>query len=498
MPASRSLKHVLLTHELALFLLVVLTGLLAGVSAYYWQETSRQSLRITRMTNAAQEIRTNLFRQVKEISWARLLRDASAAGVYTRFSREIDRHFNVLRQSTESRAEDEAVQALQKSYRRLQLDMNRIFVDPYPAAEVAPIRLLDPAYERGLVGGFELDYDSLATLLGRTTRRLVDREQLWTGIAMWGISVPFVLAVLLLGLMRHRIQGGFVRPVAALTTGAREMSAGRLDVRVPEEGVTELCELAKAFNHMAQELERSREALVESERAAALGALVPVVAHNIRNPLASIRATAQLLDENTDAEEQIEIRQMLIETVDRLGRWVSALVSYLHPLKPAPMLMSPTAMFDAAATLLAPRLDARDVEIVRTVWDADPQVPVDVDLMEQAIYGLLSNAVDASPEGGRIEISCRVEGDWLRLGIRDLGPGMPFRPEPGGLEPGPTTKRMGTGLGIPVAFKVCKAHGWNITFEAAAGGGTEVVIRAPLAAPVWPVETISAGRENAA
>ena len=315
---------------------------------------------------------------------------------------------------------------------------------------------------------------------------------------MWGISVPFALAVLLLALMRYRIQGGFVHPVAALTAGAREMSAGRLDVRVPEEGVTELCELAKAFNHMAQELERSREALVESERAAALGALVPVVAHNIRNPLASIRATAQLLDEHTDAEERLEIRQLLIETVDRLGRWVSSLVSYLHPLKPAPVPVSPTAMFEAAATLLAPRLEERGIRLVRADWDTATRVAVDVDLMEQAIYGLMSNAVDASPQGGTLTLSCRREGEQLRLGIRDQGPGMPFRPEPGGLEPGPTTKRMGTGLGIPVAFKVCKAHGWGIAFESAAGGGTEVVIRAPLTAAACPVDPMGVDEEDAA
>jgi len=489
MPASRSLKQVLLTHELALCLLVVLTGLLAGVSAYYWQETSRQSLRIARMTNAAQEIRTHLFRQVKEVSWARLLRDADAAGVYNRFSREIDRHFNVLRQSTESRDEDVAVQGLQKSYRRLQLDMNKIFVDTYPATQVAPIRLLDPAYERSLVAGFEADYDRLATILGRTTREIGERERLWTRIAMWGISVPMTLAVLLLALMRYRIQGGFVRPVAALTAGARHMSAGDLGVSIPEEGVTELAELAKGFNHMARELARSREALVESERAAALGALVPVVAHNIRNPLASIRATAQLLDEHTDPDERIEIRQLLIETVDRLGRWVSSLVSYLHPLKPAPVIASPTALFEAAEVLLAPRLEERRMRVVHTDWDAAPRVAIDIDLMEQALYGLMSNAVDASPDGGVLELSCRVEGDRLRLGIRDHGPGMPFKPEPGGLEPGPTTKRMGTGLGIPVAFKVCKAHGWTIGFEGAPGGGTEVVIRAPLTAPACSLDT---------
>lgn len=489
MPATRSLKQVLLTHELALCLTVVLTAAMAGASVYFWHETSRQSLRITRMVGAAQEIRTRLFRQVKEVSWARLLQDADAALVYTRFSREIDRHFNVLRQSSESRSEDLAVQELQSAYRRLQADMNLIFVESYPARKVAPIKLLDPAYERTLVGDFEARYESLTQVLDSNTRELTRREQRWTQFAVFGLTLPMLVAVLLLWLTRRRIHVGFVRPVAQLMDGARQMSQGRLEAKVPEEGVMELAELAQAFNHMASELARSREALVEGERAAALGALVPVVAHNIRNPLASIRATAQLLDDDTDAEERREIRQALIETVDRLGRWVSALVSYLHPLKPAPVWVNPTGMLVASVGLLAARLEAKQVTVEYGVWDTESLVAVDVDLMEQAIYGLLSNALDASPAGSVLTLSCSVQGDELLLRIRDQGSGMPFQPAPRGLSPGPTTKRMGTGLGIPVAFKVCKAHGWRLSFQPADGGGTVVEMAAPLTAPVCDINS---------
>lgn len=484
MPPSRSLKQVLLTHELALCLMVLLTALLAGASVYFWQETSHQSLRITRMSTAAQEIRTRLFRQVKEVSWARLLADADAASVYTRFSREIDRHFNTLRQSSESHEEDLAVQALQKTYRRLQVDMNKIFIDPYPARQVAPIKLLDPAYERTLVAGFEASFEALLEVLARGTAELDRREHQWTRIAMFGIAIPMTLAVLLLWLTRSRIQQGFVKPVAALMDGTRAMSQGRLEVQVPEDGVMEIAELARTVNHMARELARSREALVESERAAALGALVPVVAHNIRNPLASIRATAQLLDEHADAADLREIRQSQIETVDRLGRWVSALVSYLHPLKPVPAVSNPASMFAAALGLLAPRLEEKHLQVRYGDWDTTTTVAVDADLMEQALYGLLSNAADASPVGASLELSCRVEQEALVMRIRDHGPGMPFQPEPGGLAPGPTTKRMGTGLGIPIAFKVCKAHGWQLGFLPAEGGGTVIEITAPLANPV--------------
>ncbi len=99
--------------------------------------------------------------------------------------------------------------------------------------------------------------------------------------------------------------------------------------------------------------------------------------------------------------------------------------------------------------------------------------------MEQALYGLLSNAVDASPEGGVLTVGAAARGASLEIIVADQGPGMPFLPEPRGLKPGPSTKRFGTGLGIPVAYKVCRAHGWQLEFKRNEPSGTRVVITAP-------------------
>jgi signal transduction histidine kinase len=94
--------------------------------------------------------------------------------------------------------------------------------------------------------------------------------------------------------------------------------------------------------------------------------------------------------------------------------------------------------------------------------------------MEQALYGLLLNAIDASPPGGTVSVGAAREADGLRLRIADDGPGMAFEPQPSGLRPGPSTKRSGTGLGIPFAHKVCQAHGWGLAFAKRPTGGTEV------------------------
>jgi signal transduction histidine kinase len=231
---------------------------------------------------------------------------------------------------------------------------------------------------------------------------------------------------------------------------------------------------------MASDLNASRDALVESERQAALGSLVPVVAHNIRNPLASIRAGAQLIDAGDDRDELHQTRDEIIESVDRLERWVSALLSYLHPLQPHLADTSLAVVVDGALAPLKPKLDDKSIRIERRGWQHSPSCSVDSDLLEQAIYGLLNNAVDASPAESSIALAVRADRDTAVLTIDDHGPGIAFDPNPHDLTPGPSTKRFGTGLGIPFAFKICQAHGGQIEINPRASGGTRALLRLPL------------------
>ncbi len=98
--------------------------------------------------------------------------------------------------------------------------------------------------------------------------------------------------------------------------------------------------------------------------------------------------------------------------------------------------------------------------------------------MEQALYGLLNNAVEASAPGATLYLSVTENDGEVRLALRDTGGGIPFQPEPSELTPGPSTKRFGTGLGIPIAFKICHTHGFRLEFNVEPGLGTEVLIHA--------------------
>ncbi|HEX2201041.1 MAG TPA: ATP-binding protein [Gammaproteobacteria bacterium] len=476
----RSLKSLLLTYELAFLFLVMVTSGLSGIWAYRWQQISVESVRLTGLLATAQRIRSDLFRQIKEVTLARLMEEPQALDLYAEYSRQIDRRFNMLRRRTASREDELAIQAMQRAYRVIQQDMNKIFTNPYLINRVVRLRILDPRYEQELVGEFEQAFQIFEALLAKQQRELEETVERSTQGLLVLLPILIVLAMALLVLSRLSLQRGFVRPMATVMLGARRISEGQLDHKIPVQGTEEMANLAQAINRMAIELARQRDALVESEKQAALGALMPVVAHNIRNPLASIRATAQLLDHADHPEEFREIKQAVVDTVDRLGRWVSALLSYLNPLKPYRITAPISSIVSNALRLLQPKLEAKGIHVVQADCAEEPEVSVDVDLMEQALYGLLLNAVDASPSGGRLTIAVKQGADHYTLSIEDQGPGLPFQPMPGSLSPGPSTKRFGTGLGIPFAFKVCNAHGWKLTFNPGEGGGARVAMDIPV------------------
>lgn len=477
----KSLKNLLFIHEVAFLFLVAVLGLIGGLSAYFWQETSSESVRINNLGYLNEQIRGELFKQIQTMIRARVMQEAEAVKRYADYSRRIDRRFSDMRTMAVNEKEAGAIEDLQAAYRVLQRDMNNIFRDPY-VTHAARINMLNPRFAEHMIGNYEREYTAFSLLLEEMQQQIDTTIERWVQLAPYLIPIPILLAIVLLLFSRHILKQGFVQPMAEIMEGARIISSGRLEHQLPADGVEEISELARAINQMARDLAASRDALIESERQAALGALVPVVAHNIRNPLASIRATAQVLDGSESTQELQESKQAILDTIDRLGRWVNALVSYLHPLKPRLRQVMATALFDGALAPLKAKIEDKQLTVERQHWDNDRMVAADPDLMEQALYGLIANAIEASPENSTLTLGIEpLDADnRVRLRILDSGPGLPFDPKPNDLEPGPTTKRFGTGLGIPIAFKICQSHGWRLEFNVLPGRGTEILITAPV------------------
>lgn len=475
-----SLRNLLITHEITFLLLVTATGLLGGLPAYFWQRHSVESVRLNSLIYVNEQIRGDLFRQIQEAIRARLLEEPQALESYGEYSRRIDDHFTRLRKNARTDEENLAIEELQASYRAIQKDMNKIFTDPYMASRQVRMKILDPGFAQSMFGRFEDEYQTMNSLLTREYDELAQVLERWTSYAPVLLPIPLLLAFLLVLYARYILNRDFVKPMSRVISGARTISRGKLEQQLPETGVEEVSQLARTINTMARDLDESHQALVESEKQAALGALVPVVAHNIRNPLASIRATAQVIDNAEDEEDLQESKQAILDTIDRLGRWVNALVSYLHPLKPNYRLVYAHEMVDAALSLLMAKLTEKNIEIKKQGWKERLRLNADPDLMEQALFALIANAIDASPRDAIITISLVPRGQNLEIHIQDQGPGLPFEPKSNNLVPGPSTKRFGTGLGMPIAFKICQRHGWNLNFKTVSGKGTTAIITAPI------------------
>jgi signal transduction histidine kinase len=476
----RSLKSLLLAYQSSFLFLVIITGAIGGLWAYFWQQTSHESVRINALLFEAQQVRGDLYRQLKEITRASAIGDPAALNQYWRRLYLIDQHFYKLQQYAEVPAEVRAIQAMQRAHGLMQAEMNKFLAAPM--TDAVRVRLTDPAYEQWMLGKFEHAFFDFSKLMGHKRRALELTLTYWTRLAPVLIPVPILLAVALLIFSHRSLQRGFVGPMRAVASGSQQISQGHLDYRIPVQGVEEVLLLARSINEMAHDLAASREALIESEKQTALGALVPVVAHNIRNPLACIRATAQVMDHVDDPDDLREARLEIIDTVDRLERWIKSLLSYLHPLKPRKTKEALASVVEGALAPLKAKLEARGLRILRTDWQRDKELYLDVDLLEQAIYGLINNAVEASPQDGQIEFTMESSKEDLALIIDDQGPGMLMDPKPKGLSPVPSSKRYGTGLGIPFASKVVQAHGGKLAFERSPSGGTRVRMSLPIRA----------------
>ncbi len=477
---QNSLRKLLLIQEVAFLLLLAVTGLLGGLSAYFWQQNSAESVRLSDLSYVTEQIRSELFQQIQAAIRARLLEEVRSLELYGEYSQRIDKNFNKLRRNAISREENSAIQDLHVSYREIQKDMNAIFADPYSISLQTRMKILDPRFADRMIGRFEGKYLKLKSMLAHEHNDLNRKLEIWSQYAPVIIIIPLLLAIFLVIYARTTFRREFLKPISEIIAGARLISVGHLESKLQESGVEEVKDLARAMNKMASDLEISQTALVESEKQAALGALVPVVAHNIRNPLASIRATAQMLDDADDKDDLEESKNAIIDTTDRLSRWVNALVSYLHPLKPNYRLVFASEMLNAAIALLSPKIKEKNIQVDKVGWENDLRLNVDPDLMEQAIYALMANAIDASPKDARLVVELHRIDSELELSIHDQGSGLPFDPKPNQLTPGPSTKSFGTGLGIPIAFKICQKHGWNLTFNSSEASGTKVMITAPI------------------
>ncbi|HEY8515433.1 MAG TPA: ATP-binding protein [Candidatus Binatia bacterium] len=276
------------------------------------------------------------------------------------------------------------------------------------------------------------------------------------------------------------IRAWLVAPVRVLERGMKVMRTGDLAHRIELGGTDELARLARDINQMAGSLARIQQELVASERFALLGELGAYVAHNIRNPLASIRATAQgeLVDLSPDDPHRGAFED-IVRACDRLAAWVTDLLRSASPVQLERREGQIDEVVARCAELARPRLAETGVEVALSLAPTGP-VPFDEAKLEQVVSAVLANAIEASPPQGRVEMSVASEPGAVVVRVVDEGPGIPPTRRARLFTPFSTSKPSGTGIGLWLSQKIISAHGGSISLHAARPEkGTAVEIRLP-------------------
>jgi len=318
-----------------------------------------------------------------------------------------------------------------------------------------------------------------STSITRTSQDVNDKQALVTAVLSLNALVAFLLAAAGVHLVRNWV----LKPVAALKTAAERHAAGDLQYRIPRHSSDELGTLSREVNRMADSLAVIQRRLLEQERLAAVGEVASSVAHNIRNPLASIRASAQSSVKDSPSDGDIRANQVrIIETVDSLNRWLRELLMVNMPIELECRAVVVRALVDRVVEVTRSFAERRGIHFQVEESPTGCMAQVDASRIEQALLAVVSNAVEASPAGVvvRIAIGRRPEPpERVELRVIDSGPGIPPAILDRVASPYFTTKPGGTGMGLHLARRIVQAHKGAIEFQNNAGGGTTVTLWLP-------------------
>jgi two-component system sensor histidine kinase PilS (NtrC family) len=244
------------------------------------------------------------------------------------------------------------------------------------------------------------------------------------------------------------------------------------------------------------DLRRMENQVKRGERLAAVGQMAAGVAHEIRNPLASISGSIELLKMTPTLDpDSTALMEIVLREVDRLNGLISEMLDYARPRERMPATLEPAVLLEetlrvfsqdrthsAVTCSLEIEASAKGLEL-----SADPAQ------IRQVVWNLLRNAAESMPEGGPISVYLRVaegaDSRWAEIEVVDRGRGMTAAELDRLFEPFFTTKSRGTGLGLATVHRIVSEHGGEIVVESEPGEGTHVGVRLPLGTPAAPTYT---------
>jgi len=345
------------------------------------------------------------------------------------------------------------------------------------------------------------------------SRDRLDKQMRVAQMRVWELSA---IAALIASVVAIWLAQRMVQPLAVLNRATTRVAGGDLDARVSEDWDREIAALARSFNAMTDALRTSRKELADSygelarkDRLATLGQFTAVIAHELKNPLGVILASAQIIANPRRSPEQKEkATQFIIEEVRRLNADLTGFLNFARPkspeIKPVDLgelaertvsvlrlssgssdgLRAPSGEGIAIQPGSPEPASAPNVAVNVTVTPGTPLAAADRDQVHQVLLNLVLNAMQAisgpGGKGTRVDVIVRPDGNSrVALEVVDDGPGMPEDVRAHAFEPFFTTKKRGSGLGLAVVDQVIRAHGGTLELHSKPGEGTRFTLLFP-------------------
>jgi signal transduction histidine kinase len=273
-------------------------------------------------------------------------------------------------------------------------------------------------------------------------------------------------------------------PIARLAAFAEHVSASQLRDRAAT-GDDEVGRLGAAFNGMLERLDAAQAAVVSAEKLGLAGLMAARVAHDVRNPLSSIKMQTQMLNATlAPGSEPREMTEAMLNDINQVEFVVGGLLEVANPrgLQRSPQRLND--IIEGVIRQVAPQCRHRQITVERRLAPDLPAMSLDPDRLTHALMNVVLNATEALREGGTLTIASAMSGagDALVV-VDDDGVGIDAAAAAHVFDPFVTTKPGGVGLGLVNAKAAIESHGGTITLAPRQPAGTRVTIRLPVTPP---------------
>jgi signal transduction histidine kinase len=220
---------------------------------------------------------------------------------------------------------------------------------------------------------------------------------------------------------------------------------------------------------------RGRAELLETEtrHLREMGQAAAGLAHETRNPLGLIRGwTQRLVQSDAASPETREQAEAVIEECDRVTARINQFLAFAKPTKPSKTTLDLEQLLRELAAILQPDLEAKNLQLEHSVPQQAREVVADRELLRAALFNLVQNAIQFSPEGDVVQVNVNsTRYDSRRIDVADRGPGVPSDGVDSLFSPYYTTRSDGAGLGLAIVRRIAAAHGWEAAYAPRDGGG---------------------------